>query len=343
MNIGNSPINLYKRLRKNELLSSHSYQHSYAFVGVGIHALDNLYPVLAHLHVPLKYVVSGSRKTADILTASSWQCRATNDLDEVLNDPEVKGLLIAVPPQKHYELVKKSLEKHKMVFVEKPPCRTSEELADLIRFPESGSVLVGLQKRYAPACVLLKKKLKNTDHYSLHYRVGGYPEGDALLELFIHPVDLITYLFGKAEVRSIVRTKETLFLHLQHENGTVGSVELSTAYSWQQAEERLTVMANNAIYELNGLSELQLRNNPIRIAQLPVEKITGYTPRTELLFGASTFIPSVQHNNLYINGFYSEVKTFIRMCETNNLKINLSNPVALKDTYTLLEEIGRRL
>jgi virulence factor len=261
----------------------------------------------------------------------------------VLNDPEIKGLLIAVPPHKHYDLVKKSLEKHKMVFVEKPPCRTSEELSDLIRLSENGSVLTGLQKRYAPACIILKKKLKNANHYTLHYRVGGYPEGDALLELFIHPVDLITYLFGKAELRSIIRTKETLFLHLQHENGTVGSVELSTAYSWQQAEERLTVMTNNNIYELNGLSELQLRSNPVRIAQIPVEKILSYTPRTELLFGAHTFIPSVQHNNLYINGFYSEIKAFIRMCETNDFKINLSSPASLKHTYSLLEEIGGRL
>lgn len=37
--------------------------------------------------------------------------------------------------------------------------------------------------------------------YNLKYLTGSYPEGDAMLDLFVHPLDYVTFLFGKAEVK----------------------------------------------------------------------------------------------------------------------------------------------
>ena len=49
--------------------------------------------------------------------------------------------------------------------------------------------MVGLQKRYAPAVQILQRHLRK-EHlisYDLHYLTGNYPEGDAPLDLYIHP------------------------------------------------------------------------------------------------------------------------------------------------------------
>jgi virulence factor len=319
------------------------YRKQYAFIGVGHHSLNNLYPVLDYLRVPLKYIVSHSRQTADRINGSAWNCSATNDLDAVLDDPLIGGIFISARPESHYRLVKKVLEKHKNVFVEKPPCQNIAELQDLILLEQStGShVSVGLQKRYAPASVILKRKLKETQHYTLRYATGAYPEGDPVFDLFIHPVDLATHLFGKGKITSVLRSRDTLFVHLLHENSVIGSMELSTGYSWQQSEEQLVVVGKEAVYQLNNLSELLCIKKPKTFMSYPVEKIAGFTPEIKVLFHQNTFLPEVRHNNLHTGGFYSELKTFVRACENDDFKTNPSGLSSLTNTYELLKELSQ--
>ena len=35
---------------------------------------------------------------------------------------------------------------------------------------------------------------------NLKYLTGTYSEGDVMLDFFVHPLDYVTFLFGKAEV-----------------------------------------------------------------------------------------------------------------------------------------------
>jgi virulence factor len=336
-------IEIYKRRRKYAQMRP-PYKKQYAFVGVGNHSLNNLYPVLDYFHVPLKYIVSHSRQTADKLNASAWDCLSTNDFDKVLNDPLVGGVFISAHAGSHYHLIKKALEKRKHVFVEKPPCQTLAELHELISLEQAAGsrVLVGLQKRYAPATAILKKELKGVRHYTMHYRTGAYPEQNPVFDLFIHPVDLITCLFGKGEVKSLLRNSDVLFVHVQHGNGVIGAVELSTGYSWQQAEEQLTVVRNDAIYQLNNFSELLRIKKPETLLSYPMDKIMRFVPETKTLFNQNTFLPDVKHNNLYIHGFFSELKTFIDACETDNFSASRSGLSSLVPTYEILQALSRK-
>ena len=68
MQMINSLINRYKQFKKNDRLNNlGSYSHQYAFVGVGGHSLDNLYPVIDYLGVPLKYIHSRTVSNAEKL------------------------------------------------------------------------------------------------------------------------------------------------------------------------------------------------------------------------------------------------------------------------------------
>jgi virulence factor len=337
-------IERYKKQRKYRQLSR-QYLHKYAFTGVGNHSLNNLYPVLDFMGVPLKYIVTASEKTAEILNKSAKGYTAVNDPEVVLKDETVRGIFISASPDSHYSLVVQALKGGKSVFVEKPPCRNMTQLEELIRLEKetAGVVVAGLQRRYAPACSVLKKKLKRPEHYTYKYCTGAYPEGeDVITELFIHPVDLTVFLFGQAVLISMIQTEKTLLLQLLHDNGVIGTLELSTSYSWQTAEERMVVVEKNGIYELNNMSELLYKKKPLVIGNIPVEKVTHFTPVTEVLFHQNMFQPVMQHNNIYVNGFYSELETFVSICESPKPNRNPSGPALLRPTYQLLDEIRKQ-
>lgn len=335
-----SVINRYKKQRKYKQLSA-QYKKQYAFVGIGNHSINNLYPVLDYLHVPIKYIVTHTDETANVINKSNWQPQAVHDFDIALNDPEIEGVLISAAPKSHYSLIRKALEKGKNVFVEKPPCYTLNELDDLIQLQQSvkKDVVVGLQKRYAPAYGILKKKLSSVQYYSMRYCTGAYPEGDALMDLFIHPTDIVSYLFGDATVKSVIKIKDsTILAQVVHKNGVAGILELSTDYAWQTSTEQLTVVCKNGVFELNTPAELLFKNKPSVIANIPVEKVLKFTLEIKVLFNQNSFIPTLQHNNLYINGFYNEISNFVNLCEGKGGK-NLSDLKSLIPTYKLLDSL----
>ena len=144
-------IERYKRLRTERFLAQ-TYQYSYAFVGMGQHSLTNLYPVLHYLGVPLKYICVTSERKAQLIERKFPHVKATTSLDMILNDDEVKGVFVSASPSAHFSLV----------FIEKPPCQSLQELDALIdqqRLYGSPIAMVGLQKRYAPAVQILQKRL----------------------------------------------------------------------------------------------------------------------------------------------------------------------------------------
>lgn len=331
-----SLIDRYKRYQKLKYFSK-KYSKDYVFVGIGGHSLSNLYPVLDYLNIPLKYIITASEQTSEHINKVGWKISATSDYDSILKNENIEGVFISAKPEAHYTLVKKALQNNKNVFVEKPPCSTLEELDELISIQKASNkiVLVGLQRRYAPAYTLLKKKAKNIEHYSLKYCIGAYPEGNRLLDLFIHPLDSVVYLFGEAQVISKIETNNTLLIQLQHKNGIIGSLELSTAYTWQDSHEELIVVCKNGILELINISDLVFKSKPPVIASIPLEKIIKFTPKAETLFHQNKFLPVIQQNNLYINGYFSEIETFVQLCEGKTVK-NQSDLSMLRQTYLLM-------
>ena len=343
MEIINSAIKKYSTIRKKKLLSVH-FKNKYAFVGIGNHSINNLYPVLNYLHVPIKYIITHTEETAETINQSDWNIQATNNYDVALNDPEIAGIIISASPNSHFKLAKKALEHNKNVFVEKPPCNIINELKELIEIEKKsqGTVLCGLQKRYTPAYNILKKEMKGIQHYSLRYCTGAYPEGDEIMDLYIHPMDIVYYLFGEGEIKSILNSASTIFIQTKHKNGIIGTLELSTGYSWETAIESLTVNTRKRIYELNTTAELLYKSKPEIIKNIPLEKVFKYTPEIKVLFNQNSFLPVLQHNNLYTHGFYSELESFINICENGNLKQNKSDLNSIVPTYLFLDEVKKR-
>lgn len=336
-------INRYKRMRTERYLNeTHSCQ--YAFVGMGQHSLTNLYPVLHYLQVPLKYICVTSEHKARLIERKFNGIRATTQLDDVLNDESVKGVLVAASSSAHYSLASRVLQRGKSLFIEKPPCQSVAQLKGLIALQKScGSrvAMVGLQQRYAPAVQMLQRRLKSERHllnYDLHYLTGAYPEGNALLDLYIHPLDLATWLFGKAEIVSYLEIDEGSYILMMRHQHIVGTIELSTCHSWQDARQSLTVHTSSGTYRLNQCEELSFVPKLPVIAGIPIEKIRSRHQSIEYLYRHDGFAPILAGNSIYTQGFFQEVTTFVNAVEGKRANI-LTDLQSIEPTLQLIENM----
>ncbi len=335
-------INQYKRMRTEWFLHQ-TYQYQYAFVGMGQHSLTNLYPVLHYLGVPLKYICVTSARKARLIEQKFPGMKATTSLNEILNDEAIKGIFVSASPTVHFSIASQVLRSGKSLFIEKPPCRTLEELdtlIDLQRFHGSPVAMVGLQKRYAPAVQLLKQRLhkERLISYDLHYLTGAYPDGNALLDLYIHPIDLVCFLFGQPEVLAIRQVaKDSYILMLQHPH-IVGTLELSIAYSWITAEESLKVCTHSGIYNLSQVESLVFTPNHTTILGIPTEKLSTKNRTVEYLFQRNNFTPMLANNQIYTQGYYSETDTFVNLVEGCN-NISAMDIKTVRDTYQLMNRL----
>lgn len=318
-------------------------QYQYAFVGLGQHSLTNLYPVLHYLGVPLKYVCVTSERKARLIERKFVGLKATTSLDTVLNDETVRGVFVSTSPSAHFSLASQILKSGKSLFIEKPPCRTLAELdalIDLQRTYGSPVAMTGLQKRYAPAIQLLKKRLAKEQavNYDLHYLTGVYPEGDALTDLFVHPLDLVCHLFGQPEILAVRQVAaDALVLMLQHPH-TVGTLELSTAYAWTAAEETLKVCTTSGIYRLSQMDELTYEPRPAIVCGIPTDKIRSRRRSIDCLWQRNGFTPTLANNQVYSQGYFDEIKTFVDAVE-GRAKTVPANLQAIKDTYQLINKL----
>ena len=335
-------INRYKRLRTEHYLSQ-TYQHTYAFVGMGQHSLTNLYPVLHYLGVPLKYICVTSERKARMIERKFPHVTATTSLDEILNDDNIKGVFVSASPDAHFTIASRILKSGKSLFIEKPPCQTLKELDVLInlqRLHGAPVAMVGLQKRYAPAMQILRERLgkERLVSYGLHYLTGAYPEGDALLDLFIHPLDLIIQLFGQPEILACQRVATSSYILMLRHPKIVGTIELSTAYSWTAAEETLKICTASGIYRLSQMDELTYEPIPSTVFGLPSEKIRPWKKSIDYLYTRNNFTPILPNNQIYSQGYFNEILSFVETTEGRQANVASSIETA-RDTYTVIKTI----
>lgn len=339
----NGLIERYKKIRKKGMLEK-KFKGKYAFVGIGNHSINNLYPVLNYLNVDLKYIVVRSEDTQKLVEENFSNIIATSNLEDVLNDNDIKGVFVSAHPNAHFSLAQQILAANKNLFIEKPPCNSLNELNELINSEtkSTGIALTGVQRRYSPLYSILATKAKEANYYTLKYKTGGYPEGDELLDLFIHPLDALFFLFGEGKVENVqvVKGKGTIvyLAQIQHQNGVVGTIEFSTDYSWTEAQDILTINTPKGEYITENTSKLVFQTKPKVMMNIPLEKVKTFIPQTTTLYQQNSFLPVKEHNQLYSAGYYSELETFLHLSEGGNEKNN-SSFKELIPTYQAIETL----
>ena len=340
-------IDRYKRIRSMRELR-HTYTQQYALVGFGNHCANNLLPVIQHLQLPLKYICCTSEKKAELISQKYRGVKGTTSLQDILLDDTIAGVFVAAHPHSHFQIATEVIKAGKSLFIEKPPCENERELktlTDTIKLYGAKPIIVGLQRRFAPATQILKKRLKGETirHYHYRYLTGLCPEGDILFDLFIHPLDYVTFLFGEAKIKSldVIRSRDggqTLFLVLEHQEIT-GMLELSTDYSWQDAQELLSISTDKGLYVLEKMEQLDFTPRRSAVLGIPLEKVFPNNVATICLYGRNNFVPTIGNNQIVSQGFFSEIKTFADRVENHHEGHHALGLESVSHVYSLMTEI----
>lgn len=151
----------------------------------------------------------------------------TQDVNELLKDPEIKLVTVCTHPDSHYKYAKLCLENGKNVMVEKPFCTTTAEAEEIFKLAkEKGLIAMPFQNRRFDSDFLAVKEVlekgylgdiveieSHFDYYRTDNELneGSYFNG-AFYGLGIHTLDQIISLFGRPknvfyDIRSIRNPK----------------------------------------------------------------------------------------------------------------------------------------
>ncbi len=166
------------------------------------------------------------------------------EAESLIQDPAFDAIVIAAPPQAHYELTSRALENGKHVLVEKPMTTNlleAQALADLAKEQEV-TLMVGHTYEYAPAIDHMRRLIENGGiGKPLHIRSERVNLGihqtniNVVWDLAPHDISIISYLLGKqpTHVRAIgtshvnPQIEDIAVLILEFEDNVMASIMLS--------------------------------------------------------------------------------------------------------------------
>ena len=333
----------YKTFTKRKYFNkAQNIKKRYAFIGTGSHARTYLYPVLQHLGIPLAFIFSKHFSNSKSMCMLYKNCEPAKELKTILDKEAVEGVFVCTDPSSHYNIVKQLLEAGKNVFVEKPACKALQELNDLLAIKGKYILHVNFQQRFSPAVEYLKKITSATKFYRIEYLTGIYPEGNPINELFIHPLDLTLFLFDSIKDFAVKKIKTTdgitFLIQTEHNNGIAGELKLSTAYSWQNAQENIEVFAGKEYYTCNFPHHLKRTILPSSVLGLPFEKLLRTPVKEEIILNANNISTSSANHTAWLYGFYQSIESFIDKVE-NGEQSSDKEIQSLIRLYQLMEKL----
>ncbi len=170
--------------------------------------------------------------------------RATTDVDELLADPTVDGVVVATPVPTHYDLAKRVLESGKHVFVEKPPAMRGAEMEELCELADEAErvLMPGHLLLYHPGVQKLKELVDSGELgdvlcvYGNRQNLGTIRlHENALWSLGVHDLSVLLYLVdeepselwahGNAFLNPGV--EDVVFCYLRFPSGKIAHMHLS--------------------------------------------------------------------------------------------------------------------
>lgn len=133
----------------------------------------------------------------------------SNSYSQILQNRNVKGVVIATPAFYHYQMAKEALISGKHVLVEKPLSLDVEEGAELVKLAKNKglTLMVGHILRYHPAIIKLKELIDKGELgrieyiYSNRLNIGKIRTEENILWSFApHDISVILYLLNESPV-----------------------------------------------------------------------------------------------------------------------------------------------
>ena len=256
---------------------------SIAIIGAGNYTKATLLPLLDRCSEHRRIVLMSRQGSSATLAAKRFGFEtASNDLDVVLNHPDVEGVIITTRHDTHADLVVKCLDKGKHVFVEKPLATTLDDLEKVqqaIARNPGLSLTVGFNRRHAPMSDVIARKLQGrkaplhmiclinagalpADHWAVSRTEGGgriIGEGCHFIDLMRHwaqspIVDSHTTHAQNAQGEAI---EDIATITLRFADGSTGVLNYLANGPKSFPKEEFTLFWDGKVARLDNFNRLQ--------------------------------------------------------------------------------------
>lgn len=199
------------------------------------------------------------------------EVKTTKNYEDVLNDPKVDKVAIAVPTPIHFEFVEKALSAGKDVFVEKSMCTCPNEALKLVKLAEKNGLIlmVGHILHYHPAIPILKTILQNKVIGSVHHFIfsrlnfGSMGEEKSALWAFApHDISILLSFNEDLVMESVQSTHnsyfhETIFdqshIHINFLEGVGADIHVSWMNPFR--ERKITIIGSEGMIVFDDLKD----------------------------------------------------------------------------------------
>lgn len=209
------------------------------------------------------------------------QIKGTYDAMAVISDPTIHAVIIATPPQTHFELAMSALKAGKHVLVEKPLATSVHEAEQIVALAERLrlTLSVGHLFLYAPAVARIRSLLEHGALGSLYYLTAvrtnvGPPDAvvDALWDLAPHDISIVLNLMKEAPEEiyaqggSFTNPKliESAFLVLRFGDGRLAHVHVGWLTPNKVRLMRMVCSQGEVVYDdMQPVQKVQVHNPAI--------------------------------------------------------------------------------
>lgn len=199
----------------------------------------------------------------------------TTNIEQVIHNPEIHGIILATPAHTHAELAKKALQAGKHTFVEKPLALNAADARELVELASKMQrhLMVGHVFVYNPAVRKLKELVDNGEVgkvlyiYSQRVNLGQIRDDlNAFWNLAPHDISIVNYLLGAAPRSVSARgfnflqpdkhLEDVVFAVLEYPGGTAAHIHTS----WLDPNKirRTTIVGDKKMVVYDDVSDNRL-------------------------------------------------------------------------------------
>ena len=180
----------------------------------------------------------------------------------ILDDPDVKGIVLAVPAELHASMAIEAMNKGKHIFVEKPLAMNEQEANLMIATAKKNNVklMVGHLLQYHPIFKMIRKMVENGDIGDLKYIYSNRlsfgklrTKEDVIWSFAPHDISMILSLINKEPKNVRVNSTyiiqkniaDTATIYLEFEKGLRSHISVSWLNPYK--EQKLVVVGKSAM------------------------------------------------------------------------------------------------
>jgi predicted dehydrogenase len=291
-----------------------------AIIGYGYWGKIIVSKLLSHPYFELKYICD-PKLDLDHQYMENQSIHLIQDQSIILNDSEIKAVLIAVPPIFHYQVAKACLLSKKHVWLEKPACTNLKDFERLNHLATQYQCILHVDYLYIfnPLIHTIKKLIKDEKIISFHsIRTNqnhiGASSGlgdtlDLIYDLGVHDLSILKYICDDLEMIDIqINIKSNLnmvdleILKLNLKNDS--EIDIKIHLNWQGLHKTRSIKINTDRKEL--ILTLDSCHKEMLLVKDLDQEIDHEFKKVDVL---SLDVLSLDVLSLSINAFYEQIKS----------------------------------